>query len=99
MPILNSGLIGIKSRKENVQDYSGKGERLGAIDRTRKSVQPVLSTSTSGAKRQRVVTPAAFKVIDEEDEPRSSPTRKVSQGTSAQDGERRALSGIELNIL
>jgi hypothetical protein len=98
--MLNSGLIGgIKSRKENVQDYPSTSERLGAIDRTRKSVQPVMSTSTSGAKRQRVVTPAAFKVIDEEDEPRSSPTRKASQGASGQDGERRALSGIELNIL
>lgn len=99
MPILNSGLIGIKSRKENVQDYPSTSERLGAIDRTRKSVQLVMSNSGSGAKRQRVVTPAAFKVIDEEDEPRSSPTRKTSQGTSAQGGERRALSGIELNIL
>jgi hypothetical protein len=99
MPILNSGRIGLKSRKENLQDYPGTSERLGAIDRTRKSVQLVMSSSTSGAKRQRVVTPAAFKVIDEEDEPRSSPTRKTSQGTAVQDGERRALSGIELNIL
>jgi hypothetical protein len=82
MPTLNSGLIGIKSRKENVHDYPGTSERLGAIDHTRKSVQLVMSTSGSGAKRQRVATPAAFKVIDEEDEPRSSPTRKASQAAS-----------------
>ncbi len=97
--MLTSGFIGIKSRKENIQNYAVTSERLGAIDRTRKSGQPVMSTSSSGAKRQRVVTPAAFKVIDEEDEPRSSPAMKVSQGASAPDGERRALSGIELNIL
>lgn len=99
MSVLNSGFVAIKSRKENVQEFFGKSERLGTIDRTRKSAQPVVATSTNGAKRQRIITPAAFKAIDEEDEPRSSPTRKASQAASAQDGERRALSGIELNIL
>lgn len=98
MPVLNSDFVVIKSRKENIQEYSSTCERHGSIDRTRKSMQSVASTS-SCAKRQRVVTPASFKAIDEEDEPRSSPTRKASQGVSAQDRGRRALSGIELNIL
>lgn len=98
MPMLTSSLANIKGRKENIQEYPGKCDELGATDRIRMAVQPSMSTSTGGAKRQRVVTPAAFKVIDEEDEPRSSPTRKVSQATSAQEGERKVLGGIELNI-
>jgi hypothetical protein len=98
MPVLNSSFTAVKSRKENLQESAGISEWHRSIDRTRKFMNPVVSTS-SGTKRQRVVTPASFRAIDEEDEPRSSPTRKVSQAVSAQDGERRALSGIELNIL
>jgi hypothetical protein len=98
MPMLTSSLASIKGRKENVQEHSGKIEVSGVTDRIRRAVQPSMSTSSGGAKRQRVVTPAAFKVIDEEDEPRSSPIRKISQATLAQDGERKVLGGIELNI-
>lgn len=99
MPILTSSLAGIKGRKENVQECPGKSEAPKTTDRARRAAQPSISASTGGVKRQRVVTPAAFKVIDEEDEPRSSPPRKVSQTTPAQEGERTVLGGIELNIL
>jgi hypothetical protein len=54
--------------------------------------------TSSGAKRQRVVTPASFKVIDEEDEPRSSPIRKVTIATTALDGERRVLSSRKVSV-
>jgi hypothetical protein len=95
--MLTPSLTNIQGKKENVQEYPGKGEVCAATDRFRRATQPSMSTSSSGAKRQRIVTPAAFKVIDEEDEPRSSPTRKTSQATPAYDGERKVLGGIELN--
>jgi hypothetical protein len=98
MPMLTSRLVNIKGRKENVHEYPGKSEICTATDRVRRATQPSMSISSSGAKRQRVVTPAAFKVIDEEDEPRSSPTRKTSQAAPAYDEERKVLGGIELNI-
>jgi hypothetical protein len=97
-PTLGSNIVGVKSRKENLHDtLNGNDIGPGTYDGTRKFAQPITN------KRQRVVTPAAFKVIDEEDEPRSSPTlRKVSQTAPAMDvreTERRVLSGIEPNIL
>ncbi|CZT08402.1 uncharacterized protein RCO7_08225 [Rhynchosporium graminicola] len=65
----------------------------------RRVSQPFTTTNNSGTKRQRVVTPAAAKVIDEEDEPRSSPSlRKASQASARTDGrenERVVLGGIE----
>jgi len=55
----------------------------------RKVAQPL--PVVSNGKRQRIVSPAAAKVIDEEDEPRTSPSmRKASL-----QGERTILSGIE----
>jgi hypothetical protein len=97
------GMIGgnVKSRKENKQCSPNNVEIISG-DVSRKPGQPFMSIS-SGAKRQRVVTPAAFKAIDNEDQPRSSPnSRKISQGVSLaqdiRDGERRVLTGIEPNI-
>jgi hypothetical protein len=95
-----SGKTTIKSRKENMQESTGASDLYSSsIDITRKAAQPFTLNPSGMAKRQRIVTPAAFKVIDEEDEPRTSPTRKVTQTVSAADGERRALSGIEPNVL
>ncbi|KAH7417327.1 hypothetical protein BKA64DRAFT_297498 [Cadophora sp. MPI-SDFR-AT-0126] len=66
---------------------------------TRRVSQPFTTTNNSGTKRQRVVTPAAAKVIDDEDEPRSSPSiRKASQASTRTDGkenDRVVLGGIE----
>ena len=54
---------------------------------TRRISQPFATTNNSGIKRQRVVTPAAAKVIDDEDEPRPSPSiRKASQASARTDG-------------
>lgn len=94
-----SGKTTIKSRKENMQESTGASDLYSSIDITRKPAQPFTLNPSGMAKRQRIVTPAAFKVIDEEDEPRTSSTRKVTQTVSAADGERRALSGIEPNVL
>jgi hypothetical protein len=52
----------------------------------------------SGTKRQRVVTPAASKVIDDEDEPRKSPSVRISSRSALQEikeGERKVLGEIE----
>lgn len=95
----NSSLQVIKSRKENKQRSSNVGEKPGSFDATRKSSQTLMSSAGGDTKRQRIVTPAAFKVIDEEDEPKTSPSRKNLRGTPVQDGERRVLDGIEVNIL
>jgi len=66
---------------------------------TRRISQPFATTNNSGIKRQRVVTPAAAKVIDDEDEPRPSPSiRKASQASARTDGkenDRVVLGGIE----
>jgi hypothetical protein len=57
------------------------------------------TSSNSGTKRQRVVTPAASKAIDAEDEPRTSPSfRKTSLANPRQDGDagdRKVLGIIE----
>jgi hypothetical protein len=57
------------------------------------------TSSNSGTKRQRVVTPAASKAIDFEDEPRTSPSfRKTSLANPRQDGDagdRKVLGTIE----
>ncbi len=98
MPVLSSGRIGIRGRKENMLESPCEGEPSGNTEVTRTIAQSFASAEraiSSGSKRQRVVTPAAFKVIDEEDEPKSSPTRKVSQAGSV----RSVLNGIENNIL
>ncbi|KFY20954.1 hypothetical protein V491_03285, partial [Pseudogymnoascus sp. VKM F-3775] len=46
--------------------------------------------SAAGHKRQRVVTPASVKAIDQEDEPKNSIMRKISQGSAG----RRALGEL-----
>lgn len=73
---------------------------------TRKVSQPFPAASNHGTnKRQRVVTPAASKVIDDEDEPRSSPAFRKTSGLSSKsepppnpahrESEVRILSGNE----
>lgn len=90
----------IESKKENCHECSPPSEVNSATDETaiRKPSQSY-STTSSGAKRQRVVTPASAKVIDVEDEPRSSPTsRKISRGAipeSNGEGEKKVLGEIE----
>jgi hypothetical protein len=88
-----------KSRKENIQDSSMVSEPMvsGGENAVRK-VTLFAPTNSTGTKRQRVVTPAASKVIDDEDEPRSSPSlRKTSLGSAKdfKEGERKILGGIE----
>ncbi|KAK0126460.1 hypothetical protein ONS95_008058 [Cadophora gregata] len=65
----------------------------------RRVSRPFATTNNSGTKRQRVVTPAAAKVIDDEDEPRSSPSiRKASQASARAENkekDRVVLGGIE----
>lgn len=87
-----------ESKKENCQDHSPRSEVNSATNETvvRKTTP---SYSASGAKRQRIVTPITTKVIDVEDEPKSSPLpRKISCGT-VQDGnnkgEKKVLGEIE----
>jgi len=90
--IINSA----KSQKENVQDHCPFSELSSATHEGtgRRNPQP-FSTTSSGTKRQRI----ASKVIDVEDEPRSSPSlRKISRGNTLQDGnecEKRILGEIE----
>src|ERR1700710_2306656 len=93
-PLINH----IQSRKENFHasphNELNQDQNEGVIRNGSQS----FATSISGSKRQRVVTPAASKVIDAEDEPRSSPSsRKISRGNGKQENgsERRVLSGIE----
>ncbi|KFY15542.1 hypothetical protein V492_01924 [Pseudogymnoascus sp. VKM F-4246] len=82
---------GVKSRKENAQDTplpretpsEGYNFILGAS-------QPSSAISAAGHKRQRVVTPASVKAIDQEDEPKNSIMRKISQGSAG----RRALGEL-----
>ena len=91
----------IESKKENCHDRPPRPEVNLATDETaiRKTSQSY-STTSSGAKRQRVVTPGSAKVIDAEDEPRSSsPTsRKISRGTipgGNSEGQKKVLGEIE----
>ncbi|TVY81836.1 hypothetical protein LSUE1_G003008 [Lachnellula suecica] len=90
----------VKGKKENAQaspfevprnpmDTSGFARKI--------SQQTGVENSN---KRQRVITPAASKVIDDEDEPRSSPSLRKSSTSrptkqELKDNERRVLSGIE----
>ncbi|KFY37578.1 hypothetical protein V495_07093 [Pseudogymnoascus sp. VKM F-4514 (FW-929)] len=89
-----SGIGSVKSRKENAQDSplpralsEGNNFTLGAS-------QPSSAISAAGHKRQRVVTPASVKAIDQEDEPKNSIMRKISQGSAG----RRALGELP-NVL
>lgn len=97
-PIQNgSDVGGIKSRKENRSEglTAGDNEATPASEGARKVAQG-FSTTNSGTKRQRTVTPAAFKAIGDDEEVKSSPTtRKMAQCKSDKESERRILSGLE----
>jgi alpha-N-acetylglucosamine transferase len=87
----------VQSRKENHSSPHSEFRQESNEGVTRK-VSQTFAASNSSHKRQRVVTPAASKVIDAEDEPRTSPSsRKISRTSEKQDSdsERRVLSGIE----
>jgi hypothetical protein len=76
---------------ESVENVSG--ENLG-----RRISQQFATINYAGTKRPRIVTPASSKVIDGEDELRSSPSvRKVSRGSTrdGKENERTILGGIE----
>ncbi|KAE8452158.1 hypothetical protein EG329_001625 [Mollisiaceae sp. DMI_Dod_QoI] len=100
MTLKPTRISSIKSRKENMQD-SPPGSEPNAADNEsglRLASQTFVTTNSAGTKRSRVVTPAAAKVIDDEDEPRTSPSlRNVSRSTK-QDGresERKILGEID----
>jgi hypothetical protein len=91
----------VKSRKEHVQP-SPLTENVNTAENegvSRKTSLQIAIEFNGGNKRQRVITPAASKVIDDEDEPRSSPSlRKIAERSTKQDtkeGERSVLGGIE----
>lgn len=91
---------GVKSRKENVQDSPFTRENVSEGNSLMANAsQP---SSAVGHKRQRVVTPAALKAIDQEDEPKNaSIMRKTSQGSTLQENKevgRRALGELP-NVL
>ncbi|TAQ89564.1 hypothetical protein B7494_g2131 [Chlorociboria aeruginascens] len=94
----NSLLLGtsiastVKSRKENFHEPQHGFENTVVGHEMVARKVPLTTTNISGTKRPRVVTPAASKAIDVEDEPS---TRKSSRGAESKEGERRALSGIE----
>ncbi len=90
----------LKSRKENIPEPTLEMESTPLLhENTVRIISQPVTTTTSGTKRQRVVTPAASKVIDNEDEPRTSPSiRMRSLGSTKQDvkeNERKVLGGIE----
>ena len=102
VPLLSTTITSnVKSRKENVQSspHGADLNSTGYEGVARKVSQQFSTTAVNGIKRPRVVTPAASKVIDDEDEPRTSPSlRMASRGSAKQEGkevERRVLSGIE----
>ncbi|KAI9642218.1 hypothetical protein NHQ30_009020 [Ciborinia camelliae] len=98
-----------KSNKENdnrnlatQSELMGSGNQQPASDGSTRRSSLFTSTNVMGTKRQRNVTPASSKAIDDEDEPRSSPSlRKVSRQSNAsgngkgKDEERRVPSGLE----
>jgi hypothetical protein len=71
----------VQSRKENMPDSPHSMDlRLPSNEGSVNKMPPSFQPPNHGAnKRQRIVTPAASKAIDDEDEPRSSPSvRKIS---------------------
>lgn len=89
----------VKSCKENMQESTLGPEPSAAVNESaiRAVSQTFATTNNAGTKRSRVVTPAAAKVIDDEDEPRSSPSlRKASRTSVKQDGGRVALGELEI---
>jgi hypothetical protein len=90
----------VESKKENCPDRSPRSEVNSVANETaaRRTSQSY-STTSSGAKRQKIVSPTSVKFIDAGDEPLSPPTsRKISRGTmpdSNGEGEKKVLSEIE----
>ncbi|KAF5875386.1 uncharacterized protein Bfra_003840 [Botrytis fragariae] len=77
-------------------------QRTTSDGSTKRTSNLFTSTNAIGTKRQRNVTPASSKAIDDEDEPRSSPSlRKVSRQSNAsgngrgKDVERRVFSTVD----
>lgn len=105
--ISDTNAASIEETRKPTQPSAPTGSQVGTSrpasatheNPTRRISQPFATTNNSGTKRQRVVTPAAAKVIDDEDEPRSSPSiRKASQASARTDGkenDRVVLGGIE----
>lgn len=89
-----SGIGSVKSRKENAQDSPLPRALSEGNNFTSGASQPSSAISAAGHKRQRVVTPASVKAIDQEDEPKNSIMRKISQGSAG----RRALGELP-NVL
>jgi hypothetical protein len=90
----------VRSRKENMHETPLGPEPSAAANEngTRVVPQSFVTTNSAGTKRSRVVTPAAAKVIDDEDEPRTSQSvRQVSRTSVKQDGKEneRKASGIK----
>jgi hypothetical protein len=87
-----------ESKHDNVQEPLVQSE-LVLNNAVRIVSNPFSSTTNSGTKRQRIITPAAAKVIDDADEPRTSPSfRKTSLGTTKQmsdENDRKILGPIE----
>jgi hypothetical protein len=92
-------LSNVKSRKDYIQDSLELFESCQNENATLNTISSISSTTNiSGTKRQRVVTPAASKVIDDEDEPRKSPSVRIASRSALQEikeGERKVLGGIE----
>lgn len=106
----SSSLSGDKSNKENdgrspaaqSETIGSNNQRVASGGSTRRSSHLFTSTNVMGTKRQRNVTPASSKAIDDEDEPRSSPSlRKASRQSNAsgigkgKESERRVLSVVD----
>lgn len=101
---LSPSLNTVKSRKLIPSaSLLATGTDLTPIDdeNTARKSPMFITTNNSGTKRSRVVTPAAIKAIDDEDEPRASPSiRQASLGTVKQENrepERKVLGEIEHN--
>jgi hypothetical protein len=88
-----------ESKHHNVQEPLVQSELVLNDNAVRIVSNPFSSTTNSGTKRQRIITPAAAKAIDDADEPRTSPSfRKTSLGTTKQESDendRKILGPIE----
>ena len=89
----------LKSKEEIVQEPPVESQPVVNENAIRKFSNAIPTANNSGTKKQRIVTPAAAKAIDDEDEPRTSPSiRKTSLGSTKQEAEendRKVLGAIE----
>jgi hypothetical protein len=90
-------LSNVKSRKENLDSFRGPEPASTGNGGIRKVAHPFVESESGKNKRQRTLV--GSKAIDEEDDPRSSPSlRKISRGYAKKDlteAERKTLGGIE----